>query len=401
MKNKLTHINRKEVMRNFKSLKQRGGTTFQTIRKTSFAQKVEDVLLLNSFKAVLVLMALVVFYYVFIAANRYVSESVITVKSTGAESGITITGLSSLLGGATTGSIEDVNYLKTYIASPDMLRILEKEIDIKKLYAEQKLDFIFSISEDADDDRFLKYYQDRLKISEVNGLLKVEIEGFTPEQAHLIASAILKESERFVNELSYKSTREQLDFAEKELIKYKEKYQEASNKLIEFQNKHGVFDPMKEAQTRASFIAEMEAKLAEKEAELLTLQSYIQDDAPQLSILKAEIRALQIQLSKEKALIASSEKEQKLNNLAADFQALSVEASFAESAYTTALKAYETTRIETIRKVKYLVVVQEPTTPQSALYPRALYNITTIFIILSLIFGIIKLVKTIIEEHRY
>lgn len=401
MKNTISKLDKKELIENFKKLKKKGEDGLYIARETSFAKKLESIIFLHSFKAVLVLMALVVLYYLFIAANRYVSESVITVKSVSSDSGITISGLGGLLGSQSTGSAEDVSYLKTYISSPDMLKILQEEIDIKGLYSSQKLDVFFSISKDANEDAFLKYYQERLKISDQNGLLKIEIEGFSPEQARLINAAILKESERFVNELSHKNAREQLSFAESELLKYKEKYQSAVDKLTAFQNEHGVFDPLQEAQSRASLIAEMEGNLSQKQAQLLAMQSYINDSAPQLVSLKAEIKALQVQLKREKARIASKDKDQKLNDLAALFQNLSIETSFAETAYTTALKSYEATRIDTIRKLKYLIVVQTPTMPESALYPRKLYNILTIFVILSLIFGIVKLVKTIIEEHKY
>ncbi|TQR34393.1 capsule biosynthesis protein [Campylobacter sp. MIT 99-7217] len=399
---RLPHFNRKEVVQNFRNLKKGGATTFQTIKQTSLAQKLKELFMLGSFKAVIFFMILVVIYYTFIAADRFVSETAVTVKSSEQSSGIAISGLGSLLGGSSLSSNDDVNYLRTYILSPDMLRVLEKEINIRQIYEAQKLDFFFSLSPSANEDKFVRYYKDRIKITEDNALLNIQVEGFTPEQARLIAGAILKESERFINELSHKSAREDLNFAESELIKYKEKYQEASNKLIVFQNEHGVFDPSQEAKGRSSFLTEMESKIATKEAELLAMQSYIQDNAPQLSILKAEIKALKAQLEKEKAQIISlNEQTQKLNNLAADFESLKIEVGFAQSAYEAALKAYETTRIETIRKIKHLVIVQAPTLPQSAEYPKKIYNIITIFVVLSLVFGVLKLIRTIIEEHKY
>ncbi len=403
MKNRLTKLNRKELMQNFRNLKQSGTRSFKTIQENTFAQKLKNIFMLSSFKAVLILMALVVFYYLFIAANRYVSESAVTIKSSNQNSGININGLTSLLGGSSLSENDDVNYLKTYILSPDMLKILEKTIDIRKIYEKQKLDIFFSLSPWANEDKFLAYYQDRIKITENNALLNIQVEGFTPESAQLISKAILKESERFVNELSHKNAREDLAFAESELLKYKEKYQEATNKMIAFQNEFGVLDPTKEAQDRANLLAGIETQIATKEAQLLAMQSYIQDNAPQLVVLKAEIKALKAQLEKEKARIISQSNanSQKLNNIVADFERLRIEVGFAQTAYETSLKAYETTRIETIRKIKHLVVVQEPTLPQSAMYPRKIYNIVTIFVILSLLFGIAKLVKTIIEEHKY
>lgn len=357
---------------------------------------------LDSYRIVLVLTFFVIFYYIFIAANRYVSESVLSVKSTTQDSGIT-TGLASLLTNNSISS-EDINYLKSYIHSLDMLNILEEKIQIKELYQKQKLDFFYSISGSANQEEFLKYYQNRVKISNdstANGILKVEVEGFDPQSAHLIATTIVKESEKFINEISHKIAREQMRFAEEELLQFKNRYQQAKDELLAFQNKYGVFDPLKQAESALGLIGKLESNIAAKEAELLMMQSYINDSAPQIITIKSEIMALKKQLQKEKSKIASGATSQKLNDLAAKFQDLTIEAGFAESAYKAALKAYETARIEALRKIKQVVVVQSPSLPQSAKYPESIYNTLTAFMILSLIFGIVKFIRMIIEEHRY
>ena len=366
-----------------------------------FNKKIKDIIFLNNFKSIIIIMLLVILYYIFIAANRYVSHSIITIKATSNDSNITITGLGGILGSKGTGTNEDISFLKSYISSPDMLKVLEKEINIKELYASEKIDFLFKINKNINNDDFLEYYQNRIKIKEIDGLLHIQTEGFTPEQATKINLAILKESERFVNDLSHKNAKEQLDFAESELYKYKLKYQEATNALIIFQKQHKVFDPNKEIDARADLVMNLQAKLIEKEVELSTLKGYIQENAPQITLLKAEIKAIKEQLSKEKALNDVNLDNTKLNDIVSKFETLKIEAGFAENAYIAALKAYETTRIETIKKIKHLAIIQNPNKPDEALYPRKIYNIISIFVILSLIFGIVRLIRTIIQEHKY
>ncbi|EPP5251558.1 capsule biosynthesis protein, partial [Campylobacter coli] len=165
--------------------------------------------------------------------------------------------------------------------------------------------------------------------------------------------------------------------------------------------KYGVFDPLKQAEAKAGLVTQLESDIAQREAKLLTMQSYMNDSAPEIVTLKAEITALKKQLVKERSKISADNSSQKLNDLAAKFQDLTIEAGFAQSAYEAALKAYESARIEALRKIKQLVIVQTPDVPQSAKYPEKIYNILTAFIVLSLIFGVIKFVKMIIEEHKY
>ncbi|WP_144584106.1 capsule biosynthesis protein [Campylobacter coli] len=366
----------------------------------TFFSKIKDLSIFDSFKIVWILMIFVIIYYILIAADRYVSTITMSVKST--TESTQASGVLSLLT-ATSNTSEDIKFLQGYIESLDMLKILDEKIHLKELYNEQYIDLFFSLSSSSSIESYLKYYQNRVKVhvDDKTGLLNVEVEGFTPESAHLIAKTIMQESDKFINEISHKAAREQMAFAEEELVKYKERYQKAQNDLIAFQNKYGVFDPLKQAEAKAGLVTQLESDIAQREAKLLTMQSYMNDSAPEIVTLKAEIAALKKQLIKERSKISADNSSQKLNDLAAKFQDLTIEAGFAQSAYEAALKAYESARIEALRKIKQLVIVQTPDVPQSAKYPEKIYNILTAFIVLSLIFGVIKFVKMIIEEHKY
>ncbi|HFU2587971.1 TPA: capsule biosynthesis protein [Campylobacter jejuni] len=371
------------------------------IKNNELLSKIKDLSIFDSFKIVWFIMIFVVIYYMFIAADRYVSTISMSVKST-TGSTQAANGILSLLT-STSNTNEDIKFLQGYIESLDMLKILDEKIHLRKLYDEQFIDLFYKISDSSPIESYLKYYQNRVKvhIDDKTGLLDVEVEGFTPESAHLIAQTIMQESEKFINEISHKAAREQMAFAEEELVKYKERYQKAQNDLIAFQNKYGVFDPLKQAEAKAGLVTQLESEVAQREAKLLTMQSYMNDHAPEIVTLKAEITALKKQLVKERSKISADNSSQKLNDLAAKFQDLTIEAGFAQSAYEAALKAYESARIEALRKIKQLVIVQTPDVPQSAKYPEKIYNILTAFIVLSLIFGVIKFVKMIIEEHKY
>lgn len=356
---------------------------------------------LKSFKVVYLLMVFVILYYLLIAADRYVSSISVSVRSINNDIA-PVSGLASLVG-INTGAREDVLFLKQYIHSLDMLNKLDKEIQIKSLYESQKKDLFFLLPSSASQESFLKFYQNRVKIvfDDASGLLQINVEGFSPQDAKTIAQAILKESELFVNEISRSAAREQMMFAEQELLKAKTRLQNAKNELLTFQSRYGVFDPLKQAEAKANLTTGIESKIAEKETQLTTMQTYLNENAPQIVMLKSEINALKKQLAKETSKIISSNNSKRLNNLAAKFQDLTIEAQFAQDAYTVALASVETTRIESSRKIKQLVIIQGASEPQSPEYPKKLYNIITIFAILSMVYGIIKLIVSIIEEHRY
>ena len=357
---------------------------------------------LDSFKTVIYIMIVVIFYYTFIAADRYVSEVSLSVKSTDGSSPISLSGIESLVGVASS-STEDIKLLQEYIKSFDMLQKLDEKINLRSLYEKQKIDLFFRIYSSTSKESYLKYYRDRIHIlfDDATGLLNVAVESFSPEDARIISAAILEESERFINEISHNIAREQLRFAQGELESAKQKYKDAKNELLAFQNEYGVFDPQSLAKTKAGFITEIELQISKKETELNTMRSYLNDNAPEIVALKAELRAHKEQLEKEKSKVASNASQDKLNDVVAQFEALYLNLSFAEDVYKTAITAVETTRIEIGRKAKQVVVIQSPYVPDSAAYPNKMYNIITIFVILTLIFGVVRLVRAIIDEHRY
>ena len=357
---------------------------------------------LDSFKTVIYIMIVVIFYYTFIAADRYVSNVSLSVKSTDGSSPISLSGIESLVGVASS-STEDIKLLQEYIKSFDMLQKLDEKINLRSLYEKQKIDLFFRIYSSTSKESYLKYYRDRIHIlfDDTTGLLNVAVEGFSPEDARNISAAILEECERFINEISHNIAREQLRFAQGELESAKQKYKDAKNELLAFQNEYGVFDPQSLAKTKAGFITEIELQISKKETELNTMRSYLNDNAPEIAALKAELRAHKEQLEKERRKVASNASQDKLNDVVAQFEALYLNLSFAEDVYKTAITAVETTRIEIGRKAKQVVVIQSPYVPDSAAYPNKMYNIITIFVILTLIFGVVRLVRAIIDEHRY
>ncbi|MDR2635390.1 MAG: capsule biosynthesis protein [Campylobacteraceae bacterium] len=355
----------------------------------------------KTFIAIVVIpFALTIFYYLFFAADRYVSESIISVRQA-KESSVTAGGLAALVG-INPSSKEDMLYLKEYIHSLDMLKILEKEINLREIYGKKKLDFLYRFYGFLPQEDFLEYYQNRVAIvyDDMSGLLKMNIEAFAPEDAHNLSMLILKHSEDFVNELSHAMSRKQFEFAEIEFKKSEERFSKAKEALLAFQNRYGVLDPIEHAQSRAGLVWEFEVQLAKKEAELSAMTSYLQESAPQVITLKNEIAALRAQI--DKGVDGVTKKSDNASNvLASEYRNLAIEASFSEELYKLSLQAIEQARIESTKQIKYLSVIQQPSVPQSAKYPREIYNLITMLVVLFLLYGITQLIKATIEDHKY
>lgn len=347
-------------------------------------------------------MVLTVIYYGIFAADRYVSSAQVVVRQDGGNQAAAMPGLATLLTGTNPASREETLYLREYIGSMDMMLLLEERLHWVEQYADQRSDMFFRLNKDASREDLLLYYQRMVTAhyDETTGLLRVEVQAFTPELSEQMLRTILSASENFVNEVSHSIAREQMAFAKSELATARLQYADRKAELIDFQNTNKVLDGANTAQSRATIISDLEAQYTKEQAVLTEMQFKLRADSPQVKQQKQRVNAIDQQLTKEKRLLVSSTDGSQLNVVASAFQQLTLDAGIAEASYKTAVAALDNARIEASKKIRTLVTVVSPNSPQQALYPERLYNLATILLALLMLYGITRFILASIEDHR-
>ncbi len=347
------------------------------------------------FIVVLIPLALISVYYVFIASDIYVSEAKITVKQSGQiQSALNIS--IPLLGNPLVR--EDALLLQEYILSYDMLNHLEKTLKISKFYQDENIDFIKRLPKKFTREEFFKYYKKnivKVQYDDHNSVLIVNVYAFKPEIAYKINNEIILQCEKYINDISHRIAKEQMDFVEKELLYAYQKKQNAVSSLVRFQNTHRVVDPQQEIQANLAIISNLESQLAIQEAKLKEMLTYLNENSLQVQALKAQIDALKKQIEKEKSKLVGGQ-----TLIALDYLNIKLTAEFFTDVYKATLSAFENARVEASRKIKNVVIVVSPNMPEEALYPKRAYNIALVSILLFLFYGIISIVVSVIKEHR-
>ena len=182
-------------------------------------------------------MALLIVYLLIFSHPRYLSESTVAIKSSNDISGSSLN-VGLLLGAANPSTAEDAMYLKEYINSPDMLAVLDKQLNFHEVFGQSGLDFFYHLPKDSTREQFLNYDRDRISVTydDKTGLLTIGTQGFTPEFAEQFNKAVLKESERFINEISHKIARDQQAFAENEMLQARARLNTSKTQLLAYQN---------------------------------------------------------------------------------------------------------------------------------------------------------------------
>ena len=337
------------------------------------------------------------------AVDRYVSESVVTVRqATGAGGGSGIPGAALLLAGIDPPAHEDTQYLRTYVHSQALALQLDDQLGLREHYAAVRADLPHRLSSDASVEDFVDYFRRHVEVSyeERVALLRIRTQALNPEFAQRLNRTILESSERFVNETSHRIARERLAFAEGELERAAQRVEDASSQVLAFQTRHKLLDPTAQARATGILSAELQAQRARLEAELGAVRGFLNDDAFQVQSLRGQIAALDRQINAEARRATGGEKGTRLNQLALDFEGLRLKAEFARDAYKLALAAVENARIDASQKIKSLVVIEPPSLPQTAEYPHVAYNLGTVLAVSLLAYALVRLVLATIREHQ-
>ncbi|NVJ71104.1 MAG: sugar transporter [Alphaproteobacteria bacterium] len=352
----------------------------------------------GNYRWVLFITLLAAIYYGLIASDRYVTEAQLYVKST-KNSSSSLSQLSLLTGAS--DQAKDALLLKSYIHSGDMLRYLDEQIGVKKHFSSNNWDIIARLDSEPTDEDFLNYYRDKVKISidPESAVMSITGEAFTPEYSQTLVRVILTEAERFINGVGQKIATEEISFVDGELARAKAKVDDARNRMLAFQNENGLLDPAASGLAMQSVVNELEKTLVNLQTEHKVLSSYLNSSAPRVVALQSRIDSVTAQLAEERAKIAAQD-TQSINEINARFQELEQEYQFASQLFQATLEGFEQARVESYHKLKHLVVIQAPSLPDEALEPRKIYNLATLFVLLSLAYGIVTMIIATIREHR-
>lgn len=341
---------------------------------------------------------LAVVYWGLIASDRYVSVAHLVVERAEVSGGGPLD-VGALLGGG--GGARDLYLLRDFLLSADMLEVLDRDLQLRAHYESREWDVFSRLSATASREDYLEYYRARVHadINDMTGILELKVQAYTPGMANAVALAIVKEGEQYINAISQRMASEQVRFIEGQAAEMSKRAEEARRRVIEFQNANRLASPQAAMESLSAAISGMEREVSVLRAERIRMASYLSPTSPDIVQIDARIKALEVQVASDRARLAAPGGN-KLNAVTEAYASLQREAEFAVTLYRSALTALEKARVDVTRKLKYVAILQRPTMPEEAQYPRRMYNLLSFAIVMMLLAGIFRLIQTVIREHR-
>ncbi|EYD73957.1 Capsule polysaccharide export inner-membrane protein [Rubellimicrobium mesophilum DSM 19309] len=322
------------------------------------------------------------------ASPRYASSVGFSVRTEEAASAASLLG--GLVGMGGNSSSSDTDILYRYIQSQEIVEKIDARLDLRGLWAkgDPDCDPIFAYHSPGTIEDLVGYWQGMVAVynDSSTGLLDVEVQAFTPEDAQAISQAIFEESQRLINQLSDIAQSDKTRLAREELDESIERLKDARAALTQFRNVNQLVDPEANLQTQMGLLGRLQDQLAQALIELDLLRESAADDDPRVGQAMDRVDVIQARIADERANLGlgrgtSTEGDPDaapedasggtaFADLVGDYEKLQVDQEFAQRAYIAAMASYDGALAESRQQSRYLAAHVEPTLAQRAEYPQ-------------------------------
>ena len=347
-------------------------------------------------------------YFFGYASNQYVAEFKFAISDS--KSGSTVSsvgGLASFMGmGATAGANPQESYIVAdFLKSRQVVDDLDSAIDVRHLYSRPEADWWSRFDQSLPVERFVSYWKRVVTSSydQITGIGTAEVRAFTPEDAYLIATTLVRLSEELVNKIANRPQRDAVRFAEADLQRAEERLKDIRGKITRFRNTEQVIDPQSNVVTSNVALAQsLRATLNQLQTDLASLEKErtLSRNAPAIVSLRGRITATQQQLASVEGQVANMrDGANPLSRVVADFEQLDLERQFAQNMVLSSLQKLDDARAALLAQHVYVTPYVSPAMPQSSTYPKRILSIITVALVCFLFWTVGLLVVRSIREH--
>ncbi len=339
-------------------------------------------------------------YFGALASDVYISESRFVVRSPQRPAQ---GGLGALLQGTVFSRSQDDTYsVHDFIRSRDALRELDGKLDLRKSFADPKIDAVnrfpglewWDQSFEALHRHYLRHVA--IEYDTVSSISVLRVRAYSAEQAQKINAQLLEMGERLVNNMNTRSRQDLIKVAEQEVRIAEDRAKEAAASLSSFRSDRAVFDPDRQSAIQLQSVARLREDLLAAESQLEQVRR-VSPKNPQIGGLEQRVDSLRKAVADENARVLG--RSGGLSSKSPAFDRLTLERTFADRQLASAMAALDSARSEAARKQLYLERLVQPNLPDRSVEPRRLRTVVTVLLVGLILWGVVGLVLSSIREH--
>lgn len=345
-------------------------------------------------------------YLTFIKAPIYTSEARFSVRSNSEDSNVVSSGaLSSMIAkmgiSNAVSDRDDLYAIQNFLLSRNAIEAVGGIPRLLADFGGDDGDLLSRIRPDATQEDALRYWRSVVSVymDSTSGILILKVGGFQPEAALRLTDDLVAASERFLNSLTRRDRMVALTDSESVLRQSADAMAAARARLLEFQGRSGILDPVSTVTQLGELIGEL--RLAQLELESMIEVGEIAGSVQ--SARKAERQAqldiIQEQISTLESQLAGSASGRSVAALLREYETLRVDQEFTTEVYRMSRSSYEKARRQFEHQQRFIVQVVQPVAAEKPTEPRPLASSATAFSALFVIWGIIMLLIAAVRDR--
>ncbi len=322
-------------------------------------------------------------YYGLIASDRFVTDTQFVIRPTiGTVDKATPDTVGTNTGIPKQMLAQDTLITLEYLRSRPMVEALQTQIPLRQWYGRDSIDIFSRFDPKKSIEQFLRYWKRRISIDveATTGVLALSVEAFDPDESLAITSAIMKEAERMVNDLSKAARQDALVESERELKLAGERLAKINVMLTDTRNRDGVLDAKKTNEATLKVLDELRSQRINLSMQLTIGQQDLSPQSRQIIDMKQRIRDLNnnIEIIEQQTATANPEQKRRLSDALTRSEDLSHQRKEAEVYFEEVRKSNDRARILANQQVAFFNPITGPSRAESSTEPRRVLMISLI-----------------------
>lgn len=336
------------------------------------------------------------------AADQYASTLGFSVRKEKASTAVDLLGGFTNLTGSSTA---DTDILYDYMRSQKLVSEIDDSLDLRSLWSKPDHDPIFAFAAPGSIETLLAYWSDQVQVTYDNAtrLIEIRVLAFDPVDAQAIAAQLFEKSTAMINRLNDTAQTDALQFASGERDKAEARLQTARAAMTAFRNKTQTIDPESDLQSQAGLLGNLQAKLAEALIDSDMLAASTQNANARGTQAATRIKVIEDRIAAERAKLGlgnTGATSQVFATTVGEYERLSVDREFAETAYRASQMAYEAAQIDAHRQTLYLAAHITPTLAETAQFPKRHIFLGSVMLFLGLAWSIAAMIYYSVRDRH-
>lgn len=340
------------------------------------------------------------------AADQYASHMGFSVRTEEVGSAIELLGGVTELSGS---SSSDADILYQFLHSQELVAAVDAARDLRRLWARGNpvKDPVFAYHPPGTIEDLVAHWKRMVSVryDSGSGLIDLRVLAFSPEEAQAIAQTIFARSSAMINALSALAREDAIGYAQAELTQAEARLTEAQSALSTFRHRTQIVDPSIDAQGQTGLLTTLQAQLAEALIELDLLRETTRAEDARVLQGQRRIAVIEARIAEERHKLgfgsgARASGTRAFADLVGEYEALTLELSFARESYTAARAAFEAARNEARRQSRYLAAHVHPTLAERAEHPRRWVLTGAVGLVAGLVWALSVLVGYALRDRR-